>query len=163
MVQDSVTMPNILPAALDAKGFKFAIVVARFNSFITDSLLKGAVETLTRLGASDSDITVAYVPGSYELAFAAKKFAETKKYDAVITLGAVIKGATIHFDLVCNAAASSISSASLETGIPVVFGVITTDTIDQAIERAGTKAGNKGSDAAMAAVEMLQLVKQIKS
>ena len=156
-------MPNIVNTELNAKGLKVAIVVSRFNSFITDSLLKGATETLNRLGASDSDITVAYVPGSFELAFAAKKLAETKKYDAVITLGAVIKGSTNHFDLVCSASASSIAAVSVETGIPVIFGVITTDTIEQAIERAGTKAGNKGSDAAFSAVEMVQIVRQIKA
>ena len=156
-------MPNIISAPLDAKGLSFAIVVARFNSFITDSLYKGALESLTRHGVKDSDITVAYVPGSFELGLAAKKLAETKKFHGVIALGTVIKGATSHYDLVCSAAASSISSASLETGVPIIFGVITTDTIEQAIERAGTKAGNKGSDAALAAIEMAVLSKAISS
>jgi 6,7-dimethyl-8-ribityllumazine synthase len=156
-------MPITIAAPLDAKDFKFAIVVSRFNSFITDSLLKGSIETLTRLGAKDVDITVAYVPGSFELSLAAKKMAETKKFDAIITLGAVIKGATAHFDLVCSATASSIANASLQTGMPIIFGVITTDTIEQAIERAGTKAGNKGSEAALAAVEMIQLLNNIQS
>lgn len=156
-------MPNVISAPLDAKEFSFAIVVARFNSFITESLYKGALETLSRHGVLDENITVAYVPGSYELGFAAKKFVETKKYHAVIALGAVIKGATSHYDLVCNVAANSISSAALESGTPVIFGVITTDTIEQAIERAGTKAGNKGADAALSAIEMAVLCKAIKA
>lgn len=154
-------MPTVIPAPLEAKGFKFAIIVSRFNSFITDSLYKGAVETLLRYAVEDTDITVAYVPGSFELGLAAKKMAATGKYDAVITLGAVIRGATMHFDLVCNAASSSVSNAGMETGVPVIFGVITTDTIEQAIERAGTKAGNKGAEAAQSAIEMVQLLKRI--
>ena len=156
-------MPNVISAPLDAKGLNFGIVVARFNSLITDSLYKGAIETLIRHGVKDSDITVAYVPGSYELGFAAKKLAETNKFHAVIALGAVIKGATSHYDLVCNASASTIASASLETGIPIIFGVITTDTIEQALERAGTKAGNKGSDAALSAIEMSVFCKAINA
>ena len=156
-------MPNVISAPLDAKGFTIGIAVARFNSLITDSLYKGALETLTRHGVRDQDITVAYVPGSYELGFAAKKLAETKKYNAVIALGAVIKGATSHYDLVCSASASAISSASLETGIPIIFGVITTDTIEQALERAGTKSGNKGSDAALAAIEMAVFCKALSA
>ena len=154
-------MPNVISAPLDAKGLSFGIVVARFNSFITDSLYKGAVDTLVRHAVRDQDITVAYVPGSYELGFAAKKLAESKKYNAIICLGAVIKGATSHYDLVCSSSASSISSASIETGIPIIFGVITTDTIEQAIERAGTKSGNKGSDAALAAIEMAVFCKAL--
>ena len=154
-------MPNVISAPLDAKGLSFGIVVARFNSFITDSLYKGALETLSRHGVVNTEITVAYVPGSYELGFAAKKLAETKKFNAIITLGAVIKGATSHYDLVCSSSSNAISRASLETGIPIIFGVITTDNIEQAIERAGTKAGNKGSDAALAAIEMAVFCKAI--
>lgn len=155
-------MPNVISAPLDAKGFTFGIVIARFNSFITDSLYKGALDTLIRHGVRDEDITVAYVPGSYELAFAAKRLADTKKYHSIIVLGAVIKGATSHYDLVCNVSASAVSATSIESGIPIIFGVVTTDTIEQAIERAGTKAGNKGSDAALSAIEMAVFCKAVK-
>jgi 6,7-dimethyl-8-ribityllumazine synthase len=154
-------MPHIISAPLDAKGLAFGIAVSRFNSLITDSLFKAAIETLTRHGVRDADITVAYVPGCFELGLAAKKLAETKKFNAVITLGAVIRGATSHYDLVCSSSASAVSSAGLESGIPVIFGVVTTETIEQAIERAGTKAGNKGADAALAAIEMAVLCKAL--
>lgn len=154
-------MPNVVSAPLDAKGLSFGIVVSRFNSLITDSLYKAALETLSRHGVRDSDITVAYVPGAFELGFAAKKLAESRKFHAVITLGAVIRGATSHYDLVCNSSSSSISSASIDTGVPIIFGVITTETIEQAIERAGTKAGNKGADAALAAIEMAVFCKAV--
>ena len=141
---------------------KFVIVAARFNDFIVDSLIRGAVDTLKRHGASDKQIDIARVPGAFELPLAAKRLANTKKYQAIIALGAVIKGATPHFDYVCGECAGGLSRVALDSGVPVAFGVLTTDTIEQAIERAGTKAGNKGVDAAMVALEMANLVKGIE-
>jgi 6,7-dimethyl-8-ribityllumazine synthase len=152
-----------LEGTLNADGLRFALVVSRFNDFITARLLDGAEHTLLRHGAVADDITVAWVPGAVEIPLVAKKFAASGKVDAVIALGAVIRGATSHYDLVCNMVASGCNAASLETGVPVIFGVITTDTIEQAIERAGTKAGNKGSEAAVAATEMARLLKEIAS
>lgn len=146
---------------LIGSGLKVAIVVARFNEFITSKLLGGAEDGLKRHGVSESDITVAWVPGAFELPLVAKKLAESGKYDAVITLGTVIRGATTHYDYVCNEAAKGVSQASLSTGVPVVFGVLTTETIEQAIERAGTKAGNKGYEAAVTAIEMGNLLKAL--
>lgn len=140
-------------------GLKVGIVVGRFNAFINEKLLEGALDGLKRHGVSEENIDVAWVPGAFEIPLAAKKMAETNNYDAVITLGTVIRGATPHFDYVCNEAAKGVSSVGLELGIPVVFGVLTTDTIEQAIERAGTKAGNKGYDAAVSAIEMANLLK----
>lgn len=140
-------------------GLKVGIVVGRFNAFINEKLLEGALDGLKRHGVSEKNIDVAWVPGAFEIPLAAKKMAETNNYDAVITLGTVIRGATPHFDYVCNEAAKGVSSVGLELGIPVVFGVLTTDTIEQAIERAGTKAGNKGYDAAVSAIEMANLLK----
>jgi len=141
---------------------KFVIVAARFNDFIVDSLIRGAVDTLKRHGASDKQIDIVRVPGAFELPLAAKRLANTKKYQAIIALGAVIKGATPHFDYVCGECAGGLSRVALDSGVPVAFGVLTTDTIEQAIERAGTKAGNKGVDAAMVALEMANLVKGIE-
>jgi 6,7-dimethyl-8-ribityllumazine synthase len=146
--------------SLVAKGLKVGIIVGRFNSMIGNSLLEGALDGLKRHGVLETDIEVTYVPGAYEIPYAAKLLAHKKTYDAIITLGAVIRGATPHFEYVAGEAAKGVSHVSLETGIPIVFGVLTTDTIDQAIERAGTKAGNKGFDAAMTAIEMANL-KQI--
>ncbi len=140
---------------------KVAIVVARFNDLITERLLSGAMGTLTAHGVDESDITVAWVPGAFELPLTAKKLANTGKYDAVITLGCVIRGATTHYDYVCNEAAKGIAAAGNESGVPVIFGVLTTETIEQAMERAGTKAGNKGADAALASIEMANLLKKI--
>jgi len=137
---------------------KVGIVVARFNEFITSKLLEGATDTLRRHGVTEENITVMWVPGAFEIPLAAKKLAEDGAYHAVITLGAVIRGATVHFDYVCNETAKGVSQVSLQTGIPVTFGVLTTDTIEQAIERAGTKAGNKGADAAAGAIEMANLM-----
>lgn len=154
-------MPNVISTTLDAKGSSFGIVVSRFNSFITDSLLKAAVETLTHHGVLDQDITVAYVPGCFELALATKKLAETKKFAAVIAIGTVIRGATSHYDLVCNTCSASISSAALETGIPIIFGVVTAENIEQALERAGNKSGNRGAEAALAAIEMSVLCREL--
>lgn len=140
---------------------KVGIVGARFNEFIVSKLIGGAVDGLVRHGVEDDNITLAWVPGAYEIPLMAKKMAESGKYDAVICLGAVIRGATSHYDLVCNEAAKGIASVSLKTGIPVMFGIVTTDTIQQAIERAGTKAGNKGYDCALGAIEMINLAKQM--
>ena len=141
-----------------ARDLKFVIVAARFNDFIVDSLVRGALDALKRHGASEQNIAVVRVPGAFELPLAARKLAQTKRYQAIIALGAVIKGATPHFDYVCGECASGLSKVGQETGIPVSFGVLTTDTIEQAIERAGTKAGNKGADAALVALEMANLL-----
>jgi len=143
-------------------GLKVGIVVGRFNEFITSKLLGGAQDALKRLGVNEADIDIAWVPGAFEIPFAAKKMADLKKYDAIITLGTVIRGATPHFDYVCSEVAKGVSSLTLQSGIPVIFGVLTTDTIEQAVERAGTKAGNKGWDAGMAAIEMANLSSAIK-
>ncbi len=152
---------NVLEGKLTAKGLRFAIVVARFNEFITSKLLSGCVDCLTRHEAAESDLTVAWVPGAFELPLAAKKLAESGKYDAVICLGAVIRGATPHFDYVCAEASKGIAQVSLQTGVPVAFGVLTTENIQQAVERAGTKAGNKGVDCAMTAMEMVNLFRTL--
>lgn len=141
-----------------ARDLKFVIVAARFNDFIVESLVRGALDALKRHGASEQNIAVVRVPGAFELPLAARKLAQTKRYQAIIALGAVIKGATPHFDYVCGECASGLSKVGQETGIPVSFGVLTTDTIEQAIERAGTKAGNKGADAALVALEMANLL-----
>ncbi len=152
---------NVLEGKLSAKGMKVAIVVARFNEFITSKLLSGAVDCLKRHEAEDDDITVAWVPGAFEVPLAAQKLAGSGKYDAIICLGAVIRGATPHFDYVCAEASKGIAHVSLEYGLPVAFGILTTENIQQAVERAGTKAGNKGVDAAMTAIEMVNLFKEI--
>lgn len=140
---------------------KIGIVVARFNEFITGKLLSGALDTLKRHGVQDDAIDIAWVPGAFEIPIVAKKMAQNNKYDAVITLGTVIRGATPHFDYVCNEAAKGITNASIACEKPVIFGVLTTDTIEQAIERAGTKAGNKGSESAVAAIEMANLINSL--
>ena len=142
-------------------GGKFAIVNGRFNSLITKQLFEDALDGLKRHGAEEEDITITWVPGAFEMPLIAQKLAETGKYDAIICLGAVIRGSTPHFDYVCAEASKGIAQISLKTGIPVIFGVLTTDTIEQAIERAGTKAGNKGYDAAVTAIEMVSLLQQI--
>ncbi|ARI75994.1 6,7-dimethyl-8-ribityllumazine synthase [Halobacillus mangrovi] len=143
-------------------GLKVGVVVGRFNDFITSKLHGGALDALKRHGVDQKDIEVAYVPGAFEIPLVAAKMANSGKYDAVITLGAVIRGSTPHFDYVCNEAAKGVSQASMQSGIPVIFGVITTDTIEQAIERAGTKAGNKGWEAATGAIEMATLMKNFE-
>lgn len=142
---------------------KIGIVSARWNSFITDKLLEGAIDVLKRHGYTDAAITVVKCPGAFEIPLTAKTLAETGNFDAVITLGVVIRGATPHFDYVAGAAGSGVLQAGMTTGVPVIFGVLTTDTIEQAIERAGTKAGNKGEEAALTAIEMISVLKQIKS
>lgn len=144
-----------------AKGLKFAIITSRFNEFITGRLLEGALDALARHGASEQNIDIVKVPGSFELPLAAKTMAAKKTYDAVICLGTIIRGATPHFEYVAAEASKGIASASIETGVPIAFGVLTTDTIEQAIERAGSKSGNKGWDAALVAIEMAQLMKKL--
>jgi 6,7-dimethyl-8-ribityllumazine synthase len=151
-------MPEVLEAKLIAEAKKFAIVVSRFNDFITEKLLNGALDALIRSGAEDKDIEVIKVPGSFEIPLIAKKIAQKNRFNAIICLGAVIRGSTPHFDYVAAEVSKGIASVSLESETPIIFGVITTDTIEQAIERAGTKAGNKGWSAAMAAVEMANLI-----
>jgi 6,7-dimethyl-8-ribityllumazine synthase len=148
----------VVEASIVGKGKKFAIVVSRFNDFITDKLVGGAVDALVRSGTLDKDIDVVKVPGAFEIPLVAHKLASRKKHDAVICLGAVIRGATPHFDYVSAEVSKGVAAASLETGMPIIFGVVTTDTLEQAIERAGSKAGNKGWDAALAAVEMANLM-----
>ena len=143
------------------EGLKMAVVAARFNEFIVSKLVGGAEDALVRHGVKEEDIDVAWVPGAFEIPLVAKKLAESKKYDAVICLGAVIKGATTHYDYVCAEVSKGVASVGLETGVPTIFGVVTTDNIEQAIERAGTKAGNKGYDAACTAIEMSNLLKNI--
>lgn len=150
-----------LEGKLTAKNMKIAIVVARFNEFITSKLLSGCIDCLIRHEAADEDLTVAWVPGAFEIPMAAKKLAESGKYDAVICLGAVIRGATPHFDYVCAEASKGIAQVSMQTGVPVAFGVLTTENIQQAVERAGTKAGNKGVGCAMTAMEMVNLFKEM--
>lgn len=151
-------MPEIIEGRLDAKGYKFGIVVSRFNSFICERLLEGALDTLTRHGAEDSDMTVVRVPGAFEIPLLAKKLAGSGRFDAVICLGAVIRGGTPHFEYVSAEVSKGVAAVALEANIPVSFGVLTTDTVEQAIERAGTKAGNKGSEATMSAIEMVNLL-----
>ena len=150
-------MPKFHEAKLIAEGKKFALVVSRFNDFITDKLLSGALDALIRSGTSDEDIEVVKVPGAFEIPLLAQKMAKTNRFDAVICLGAVIRGSTQHFDYVSAEVSKGVAAVSMESEIPVIFGVITVDTIEQAIERAGTKAGNKGWSAAIAAVEMANL------
>lgn len=148
-----------LEGTLNAEGLRVGIVVARFNSFIGDRLVEGALDCLTRHGAQESDVTVAKVPGAWELPLVARTMAQSGSWDGIICLGAVIRGSTPHFDYVAAEASKGIASASLETGVPIAFGVLTTDTIEQAIERAGTKAGNNGWNAAMTVIEMVNLTR----
>jgi 6,7-dimethyl-8-ribityllumazine synthase len=152
---------KVIQGDLQAKGLKFAIVVSRFNDFITTKLLDGAVDALVRHGTKEEDIDVVKVPGAFEIPLAAKKMAAKGSYDAIICLGTVIRGATPHFEYVASEVSKGIASVSLETGMPIAFGVITSDTIEQAVERAGTKSGNKGFDAAMTAIEMAQVLKKL--
>jgi 6,7-dimethyl-8-ribityllumazine synthase len=154
-------MPKTIEGQLVAKGFKFAIVTSRFNDFICSRLVDGARDALTRHGAIEENLLLVKIPGAFEMPLVAKKLAGSGNYDAVICIGAVIKGATPHFDYVASEVAKGIATVSLESNIPVTFGVLTTDNLEQAIERAGSKAGNKGYDAAMAAIEMVNLLAQI--
>jgi 6,7-dimethyl-8-ribityllumazine synthase len=155
-------MPKIIEAGLQAKGKKFGIIVSRFNDFITSKLSDGAVDALIRSGANDTDITIVKVPGAFEIPLAAQKMVANGNYDAVICLGAVIRGATSHYDYVCAEVSKGIAAVSLEASIPVMFGILTTESIEQAIERAGTKAGNKGFEVALGAIEMANLTDSLK-
>ena len=156
-------MPNNLKIDMNGNGLKIAIVSARFNEIVTRQLMLGAVETLDRYGVDDNDISIAWVPGSFELPVVAKALAESGKYDAIICLGAVIRGETDHYNMVANQSASGIASVGRETGVPTIFGVLTTENMDQAINRSGGKSGNLGSNSAVAAVETALLIKSIKS
>lgn len=152
---------KVIQGELQAKGLKFAIIVSRFNDFITGKLLEGAVDGLLRHGAKEEDIEVIKVPGAFEIPLTAKRVAAKGSYNALICLGTVIRGATPHFDYVAAEVSKGVATASMETGVPIAFGVLTTDTIEQAVERAGTKSGNKGFDAAMTAIEMAQVFKKL--
>jgi len=154
-------MAKTIQGNLDAAGSRFAIVISRFNSFVSDRLLNGALDALERHGAASDDITTVWVPGSFEIVLAAKKLALSKKYDAVICLGALLQGETPHFEYLSTTVAKGIGSVSLESGIPVIYGILTCNTLEQAIDRAGLKSGNRGFDAAMSAIEMVQVMKQL--
>jgi 6,7-dimethyl-8-ribityllumazine synthase len=154
-------VPNTIQGNLNSTGLKFAIVASRFNDFVTNRLLGGALDALERTGTSGDDITVVKVPGSFEIPLAARKLAAGKKFDAILCLGTLIRGETPHFEYISSEVTKGIAMVSLESGIPVIFGVLTADTLEQAIDRAGLKSGNKGFEAAMAAVEMANLLKQI--
>ena len=154
-------MPNIIEGMLTVNDEKFCIIVARFNEFISSKLLSGAIDELVRHGTKKENIDIIWVPGAFEIPIIAKKAAKTSKYNSIITLGAVIKGSTSHYDYVCAEVSKGVASVGLETGIPIIFGVLTCDNIEQAIERAGTKAGNKGADAAKSAIEMSNLISKI--
>jgi 6,7-dimethyl-8-ribityllumazine synthase len=156
-------MAKVYEGHLVSQGLKYGVVVGRFNEFISSKLLGGALDAFKRHGAQEEEVEVAWVPGAFEIPLIAQKMAESGKYDAVITLGAVIRGSTPHFDYVCNEAAKGVAAVGLKTGVPTVFGVLTVDTIEQAIERAGTKAGNKGYEAAVTAIEMANLTQQLRS
>lgn len=152
---------NVLEGKLLAEGQRIGIVAGRFNEFITSKLLGGAIDAFKRHGGNENDLTIAWAPGAFEIPLVAQKMVETKKYDAVICLGAVIRGATPHFDMVANEATKGVAQVGLRTGVPVIFGILTTDSIEQAVERAGTKAGNKGFEAVTTAIEMVNLLKQV--
>lgn len=155
-------MAKVIEGNLIAKSRRFGIVVSRFNDFITKELIAGCLDTLIRHGAEDKDVVVSWVPGAFEIPLVAQRLAKSKSYDAVICLGTVIRGATPHFDYIASEVAKGIAKVAQDAGIPVIFGVITADTIEQAIERAGTKDGNKGRDAALSAIEMVNLLEKIK-
>lgn len=156
-------MPKVYEGHLLGQGLKFGLIAGRFNEFITNKLLSGALDALKRHGVAEEDTEVAWVPGAFEIPLVASKMASTKRYDAVICLGAVIRGATPHFDYVSSEVTKGVAKVGLDSGVPTIFGVITADTIEQAIERAGTKAGNKGWDAAVTAIEMANLMRNIGS
>jgi 6,7-dimethyl-8-ribityllumazine synthase len=156
-----MSKPKIIEGDMVCRNSKFGIVISRFNSFINESLLSGAVDALTRHGALESDIEIMYVPGAYEIPLVVQRAANTRKYDAIIAIGSVIRGGTPHFEYVAGECVKGISQVMMQSGVPVAFGVLTVDTIEQAIERAGTKAGNKGVEAAMSAIEMVNLLKNM--
>jgi 6,7-dimethyl-8-ribityllumazine synthase len=155
-------MPEIIEGKISAEGFRFAVLVSRFNDFISSKLVEGAMDALKRHGGNEDQVSLIKVPGAFEIPLAAKKLAESGKYNAIICLGAVIRGSTPHFDYVAAEVSKGIAQVALESKVPVTFGVLTTDNLEQAIERAGSKSGNKGWDAAMAAMEMVNLFKEIK-
>ena len=155
--------PGNIDGGLSAKGSRFAIAVSRFNSFITDRLLQGALDALERAGATNADVEVVHVPGSFELPLGAKKLAQTGRYDAVIAIGCVLRGETAHYDYVCSETSRGLQLAQMDTGVPVMFCVLTCDTLEQAIDRAGLKGGNKGFEAGLGAIEMAQLSRKIRS
>ncbi|ADK85740.1 6,7-dimethyl-8-ribityllumazine synthase [Desulfarculus baarsii DSM 2075] len=154
-------MAKVLEGVLKADGMRMGVIVGRFNEFIGGKLVEGALDCLRRHGCADDDVTIAWVPGAFEIPLAAQRMAASNKYDAVIALGAVIRGSTPHFDYVAAEVSKGVAHVALDSGVPVIFGVLTTDTIEQAIERAGTKAGNKGADAALAAIEMVDLLRRL--
>ena len=156
-------MARMIEGNLDARGLKFAIIAARFNSFIVDRLLEGALDALRRTGADTESVAIVKVPGSWEMPVVAAELAQQKRYDGIICLGAVIRGETPHFDYVAGNAASGLAGIPAQTGVPIIFGVLTTNTVEQAVDRAGAKAGNKGFDAAMTAIEMAQLLRKLRS
>ena len=155
-------MPNMIEGKLSAEGFRFAVIVSRFNDFISSRLVDGAMDALVRHGAGEENVFLVKVPGAFEIPVAARRLSESGKYDAVICLGAVIRGATPHFDYVAAEVSKGIAAVALDSKVPVTFGVLTTDNLEQAIERAGSKSGNKGHDAAMAAIEMVNLFKALE-
>lgn len=152
---------KVYEGKLDAQGLTFGLIVSRFNNFLTDKLLEGAIDCLKRHGAEEAKLSVAYVPGAFEIPYVASRMAKSGNYDAVVCLGALVRGDTPHFDYIANEASKGIARIALETGVPVIYGLVTADTLEQAIERSGTKAGNKGWDAAEAAIEMVNLYKDI--
>ena len=154
-------MPKTIQGNLEAKGSRFGIVISRFNSFISERLLAGALDALTRNGASGDDITVVWVPGSFEIPLTAKKMAHSAKYDAVLCLGALLRGDTPHFDYLAATVTKELAAIGMETGVPVIYGILTCNTMEQAVERAGLKSGNRGFDAAITAIEMVQVIKQL--
>lgn len=154
-------MPHEIHGRLVADGYRFALAVSRFNEFVTSKLVTGAVDTLVRHGAKDDEITCAYAPGAFELPLLARKLAASRKFDAVVCIGCVIRGQTPHFEFVAGEAAKGIAQVAASTGVPVTFGVVTTDTLEQAVDRAGGKVGNKGADAALSAIEMVSLLRQV--
>jgi 6,7-dimethyl-8-ribityllumazine synthase len=154
-------MSKVIEGMFSGENKKIGIIISRFNNFISNKLLEGSLDALGRHNVDENNITIVYVPGAYEIPITAKKMADSKKYDAVIALGAVIRGDTPHFDYVANEVAKGVAQVNLETGVPVIFGVLTTDNIEQAVERAGSKGGNKGFEAAMSALEMISLLEQI--
>jgi 6,7-dimethyl-8-ribityllumazine synthase len=156
-------LPKVLEGQLTAQGLRFAIVVSRFNSLVTQRLLEGALDALRRHGADENAITVVYVPGSFEIPLVAKRLAQSGAFDAVICLGCILRGDTPHFEYVASEAAKGIAQVALETGVPTIFGVVTADTLEQALERAGAKAGNRGFEAAMTAMEMANLMRQLSA
>jgi len=156
-------MAIVYEGNLISQGLKYGVVVGRFNEFISSRLLSGALDAFKRHGAEDNEVEVAWVPGAFEIPLIAQKMAESGRYDAVVTLGAVIRGSTPHFDYVCSEVSKGVAAISLKTGVPTIFGVLTTDSIEQAVERAGTKAGNKGWEAAATAIEMANLTKALKA